>query len=210
MDGATGNLRAMKKAPTQVSPRRRSAGFTLLELMITISVLAILVGVGIPSFRDMMRRNRLVTQTNELIGALALARSEAVKRGLRVTICPANATQDACSDSGDWADGMIIFTDALGTVGTVDEDEDDPNNNDAILQRLPAAAAQKVRINNPLILISYMQNGNLELPPGDDARFVVASVGCRSGETDAARQIQVIAAGRASARSVPCPSNPAD
>lgn len=195
----------MKKAPGQVRARR-SGGFTLLELMITISVLAIMVGIGIPSFRDMMRRNRLASETNSLIGALAFARSEAVKRGMRVTVCPANANQDACSDAGDWAEnGLIIFTDGLGTVGEVDldDDEDEPDNSDVILQRLPAAAAQKINIDNPLILISYMQNGNLELPPGDDTRFTVAPEEC-SGELGA-RQIQVIAAGRASARPIACP-----
>lgn len=194
----------MQKAPTQVSLRRRSAGFTLLELMVTLTVMAIMLGIGVPSFQDMMRRNRLATQTNALISALALARSEAVKRGVRVTVCPANVNQDACSDSGDWAEnGMIIFTDGLGLVGTVDLDEDEPNNNDAILQRLPAAAAQRINIDNPLILISYMQNGNLDLPPGDDTRFTLVPEDCSGAQ--GARQVQLIAAGRASARSVACP-----
>lgn len=207
MDGTMGNLPPMKKRHpnrAQVGFAARGAGFTLLELMITVTVLSILLGIAIPSFQDLMRRNRLATQTNELISSLALARSEAVKRGVRVTVCPANVNQDACSDSGDWAEnGMIIFTDGLGPVGTVDLDEDEPNNNDAILQRLPAAAAQRINIENPLILISYMQNGNLDLPPGDDTRFTLAPADC-GGELGA-RQVQVIAAGRASARSVACP-----
>ncbi|HEY0942674.1 MAG TPA: GspH/FimT family pseudopilin [Steroidobacter sp.] len=208
-----GNLRAMKKAPTPIrwptrwpSLPRRTRGFTILELMITVAVLSILVGVGIPSFQDMMRRNRLATQTNQLLGALAYARSEAVKRGVRVTVCPANDAQDACSDDGRWAqNGMIIFTDNVGAVGEVTMgDEDDPENNDAILQRLPAAADQNINIRNPRILISYMQNGNLELPPGEDSQFILAPENCQ--DPNGARLVQVIAAGRASARPAACPA----
>jgi type IV fimbrial biogenesis protein FimT len=185
---------------------RQARGFTILELMITVAVLAILVGVGNPSFQDMMRRNRLAAQTNQLLGTLAFARSEAVKRGVRVTVCPTNDAQDACSDDGRWAqNGMIIFTDNIGEVGEVTmEDEDEPENNDLILQRLPAAAAQSINIENPRILVSYMQNGNLELPPGEDSRFIVAPEDCK--DPDGARLVQVIAAGRASARPAACPA----
>lgn len=188
---------------------RQARGFTILELMITVAVLSILVGVGIPSFQDMMRRNRLAAQTNQLIGTLAFARSEAVKRGVRVTVCPANDAQDACSDDGSWArNGMIIFTDNIGEVGEVtmgeEEDEDDPESNDVILQRFPAAAAQSIDIRNPRILISYMQNGNLDLPPGEDSRFIVAPENCK--DPNGARLVQVIAAGRASARPAACPA----
>ena len=49
----------------------RRSGFTLIELMITLAVAAIVLTVGIPSFREMMRENRLATQTNEFLAALA-------------------------------------------------------------------------------------------------------------------------------------------
>lgn len=196
----------MKKAPDQVTAR--SAGFTLLELMITVAVLAIGVGIGIPSFQDMMRRNRLATQTNTFVGAFALARSEAVKRGVRVTLCPASdaVNQNACSNSDDWAEnGMIIFTDGRGTIGQVDVDDDDERNNDAIIQRLPPAATQKINIDNARVLISYLQDGALELPPGTDAQFILAPEDCR-GDTGA-RLVQVNAAGRANMRPTACPED---
>ena len=61
-------------------------GFTLLELMVTIAVLAILATVGVPSFRDLIQNNRVTTQTNELVSALSFARTEAVKRGQSVEV----------------------------------------------------------------------------------------------------------------------------
>ena len=61
-------------------------GFTLLELMVAIAVLAILATVGVPSFQDLIQNNRVTTQTNELVTALNLARTEAVKRGRNVEV----------------------------------------------------------------------------------------------------------------------------
>jgi type IV fimbrial biogenesis protein FimT len=61
-------------------------GFTLLELMVTVAVLAILVTVGVPSFRTLIQNNRVTTQTNELVTVLNVGRTEAVKRGRNVEV----------------------------------------------------------------------------------------------------------------------------
>jgi type IV fimbrial biogenesis protein FimT len=83
--------------------------FTLIELMVTLSVIAILAAIAAPSFSDMIQDNRLIANSNTLTGALALTRSEAVKRANSVTIC-ASSNQSSCT--GDWHDGWIIFSDA--------------------------------------------------------------------------------------------------
>ncbi|HSP31768.1 MAG TPA: GspH/FimT family pseudopilin [Halomonas sp.] len=97
-------------------------GFTLIELLVTIAVLAIVLSIAVPSFQDMARRNRLTSETNNLVSALAIARSEAIKRGSVVTVCKTSnpdAATPTCASGASWADGWIVFTDT-GTRGTVD------------------------------------------------------------------------------------------
>ena len=95
---------------------KQHSGFTLVELMITLALVAILATVGIPSFTNFIANNRLTVQTNELVSALNLARSESIKRNVRVSVCrSANGT--ACG--GTWSNGWIAFVDG-GTAGSVD------------------------------------------------------------------------------------------
>lgn len=88
----------------------REKGFTLVELLITIVVVSILLATGVPSMMQMVKNNRVATQANKLVTAVQLARNEAVKRGIRSTICAANANLDNCSGSTDWGTGWIVFS----------------------------------------------------------------------------------------------------
>lgn len=97
-------------------------GFTLIELLVTITVLVILLAIAAPSFQSMASRNRLTSETNNLVSALAIARSEAIKRGRVVTICKTSnpdAASPTCAVGANWADGWIVFTDG-STRGTID------------------------------------------------------------------------------------------
>jgi len=100
-----------------MSPRRpapqRKAGFTLVELMVTISVLAILVALAVPSFTGVINGNRLTAQANEVVVTLQMARSEAVRRNARVVVCRSNdgSTCITASGQGQW----LTFVDANGS-----------------------------------------------------------------------------------------------
>jgi type IV fimbrial biogenesis protein FimT len=78
---------------------KKLRGFTLIELMITIAVASILLSIGVPSFQNIIRENRLSTQANELITALNMARSEAIRRGVNVTVTP---------NGGGWNSGWVV------------------------------------------------------------------------------------------------------
>jgi type IV fimbrial biogenesis protein FimT len=86
-------------------------GFTLIELLVTLSVAAILVTIAIPNFQTFLMSNRMASQANDLITALSLARSEAVKRAANVSVC---ASSDSATCTGSWEQGWIV-RDAAGT-----------------------------------------------------------------------------------------------
>jgi type IV fimbrial biogenesis protein FimT len=99
-------------------------GFSIMELLITMLVASILVGVAVPSFRGMIVSNRLTTQSNEFVGAINLARSAAITRNMTITFCRADAATDTvCSaDNDPWA--AWIVRNAAGEVlrnGAIDD-----------------------------------------------------------------------------------------
>jgi type IV fimbrial biogenesis protein FimT len=90
--------------------RKACGGFTLVELMVTVVMAALLLTLGIPSLQILVNDNRLTTATNDFIAALNLARSEAIKRGVRVTLCK-SSNRTSCANTGNWAQGWMLFTD---------------------------------------------------------------------------------------------------
>ncbi len=89
-------------------------GFTLLELVTTLTVAGVLTVVAVPSFLNVTRNSRAAANANELVSALSIARSEAIRRGARVSIC---RTADGATCGGTWQDGWIVFADGAATDG---------------------------------------------------------------------------------------------
>lgn len=101
-----------------------SRAFTLIEMMIALVVLAITVSLGAPMMQNLMHSNRLRAESNRLLGAINLARSEAVMRNMPVSLCPstmAETGEPACA--GTYAGGWIVFANA-NKDRIVDEDAD--------------------------------------------------------------------------------------
>jgi type IV fimbrial biogenesis protein FimT len=106
---------------------RKTLGFSLMELMVTLVVAGILAALAAPSFRNLMQNQQLSGQANDFLGDLYLARSEAVKRVTPISICKSADTSAAAptcdtTDANPWTSGRIVFVDLNGDGQlTVDE-----------------------------------------------------------------------------------------
>jgi len=87
----------------------RVRGFTLIELMVTIAVLALLVAVATPAMMSLVNSNRISSSAGELTAALQLARAEAIRRSATVTVC-GSADGVACTNGAGWADWIVLGT----------------------------------------------------------------------------------------------------
>lgn len=89
---------------------KRNAGFTLLELVFAIAIVAVLTTVAVPGFQTVIQNSRLVTQSNDLISDLGLARTEAIRRsgyvGGLAGVC---ASADGQNCVGSWVQGRVVF-----------------------------------------------------------------------------------------------------
>lgn len=128
----------------------RIRGVTVIELLVTLSILVILLTIAVPSFSWFIARNGVATMSNQLMGSLQLARSEANRRGARITVCK-SSNGTACASTGNWNQGWIVFVDG-GTAG-------DTSGDPAPLRMV--AGSDKAVITGANF-ISFLSNGSVE------------------------------------------------
>lgn len=116
-------------------------GFTIIELMIAIAILAIMAAVAVPALQPLILNNRITTTTNTLLGALQFARSEAVKQRRQITICPSSDMATCTADTA-WNQGIVVLQ----------------GNN--VLRALPPASTG-VQLLSAATLLTYRPNGRL-------------------------------------------------
>lgn len=158
-------------------------GFTLIELMVTISVAAILLVIAVPNFQTFVLNNRITGQANDMMTALNYARSEAIKRGLPVSIC-SSTTGAACAGSTDWGTGWIVFADP-DNDGTLDPGE-------TLLRVWPALGGGNT-LNTGLAAVTSVTFDSGGFARGSVTTFRL----CDSRGTGSARNIQLAGSGRA-------------
>lgn len=97
-------------------------GFTLIELMITVSLLAVMITLGVPAFTATTQSNSVAAKSNTFLSAIKVARSEATKRRGAVIVC-ASENQTNCNNTNGWTDGWIVYLDNdISSTFTVGDD----------------------------------------------------------------------------------------
>lgn len=183
----------------------KESGMTLVELLITIVVLSILLALGVPGLQNFIKSTRVSAQANDLVVAIQLARSEAVKRGTRGVIC-ASDDEATCSGSDDWTTGWIVFSD-IDQNGTPDLDSSgdgtqDCVNDDCIIRT--RGALNKTTLNGAGDnSISFLPNGLVYNTLEDkDTTLTLTSDNCKR---DQVRAISITRRGHTLVRTQDCP-----
>lgn len=208
-----------RAAMMPLSARRNACpGFTLIEALVVMAIAAILMVLAVPGFHNTLASSRNSDAANTLISAIDLARSEAVRRGLNVTICRATdvvAALPTCGGAGDWADGWFIFVDNFGVQGVRDAGDNEILFRQQALNGADGSGSRiTASVNLPVSFVgalSYQPNG-LRLPlAGDPTPPFRFEIGYRALSQTAPglapRCLQVSFTGQSAVTREQCPSS---
>jgi type IV fimbrial biogenesis protein FimT len=160
---------------------------TLLELLITLGILGIMSAIAVPSLMDTLSRMSVNTATRNINTALSLARSEAVKRGRDVSICPSADGADCLA--GDWSVGWIVFVDANndadGDTGSVDV-------GDTVIRVFDPLGDMALEANPATDLLTYDNKGYGRL-----GSLLTLTICPLDGNTNNAKEVEISLSGRA-------------
>lgn len=123
--------------PTYPTRCHRSSGLTLIELLVTISILGILLAIAVPSFTSTMVRYQMDSVASDLAAFAAMARSEAISRSSRIVVCKSaapNAADNVLACGGNWTDGWIMFED-VDTASTGAGDGEFTSGTNTVIRR---------------------------------------------------------------------------
>jgi type IV fimbrial biogenesis protein FimT len=174
------------------STSRHDTGFTLLELIVALAIGAILVTMAVPSFTTTIQNNRLTAQTNDFVSTLNLARSEAIKRGTRITVCKSADASSCDTGTTGWEQGWIVF---------VDSDADQVRDaGETILQTYASLDSGNTLIGdsttNVKNYVSYRASGKTTFPTnGGEVELILCD---ERNDTSVAKGISISPTGRVS------------
>lgn len=174
---------------------KNAHGFTLVELLITILVAALLMALAIPAFHSFVENNRLAASTNQLVSALAVARSEGIHRRENVTLC-SSADLATCAVSASWETGWIAFTDRNGN-GAID-------GTDVMLrvwEAIPAGHTLTATGGTTQVIFDRLGIANIIT----NEIFRLANPDCRTGQANRERTVTLLTSGSVNVARADCP-----
>jgi type IV fimbrial biogenesis protein FimT len=194
--------------------RHGARGFTLIEVLVVITISAILLAVGIPMFNSTIASMRASEGANSLVASFELARVEALRRGTPVTLCRVTAPDaTACSSTAlgdyggaDWAAGWMVWTDVPNPTGTADVAGTIDDNDVLQYQRaFTSGGALRTQILNPasLTAIVFRPDG-LRNIGGAEVVFRIAYPQASQGTAVSCREVRVDISGRTSTSRITC------
>lgn len=186
----------------------RQAGFSLLELMLVITVAAVILGIGVPSFRDFMLNSRMTGAANDMLAAIHSARTEAIKRHQQVVMCFSNnpdAAVPACA--GDGTGGWVVWVDDSDpAVASANDNNGIPDAAEPVLLRhlaMPTSMRTRTKPDGNEGYLAFNASGFSRQIAGVGERFngVVmcdnrGNTASSGGDLSAARGLLVSATGR--------------
>lgn len=143
-------------------PDPHSRGFSLVELMVAITVAAILAVIAVPNLRNAIRRNNVSNGSNTLLASISYARTEAISRGVFVSICPSTNGTSCDASSKDYSVGWLVYSYTPGN-GAANAAYDSTKSSNLLLRRTNALKGVAITAKDTNI-VSFDQQGQLKLP----------------------------------------------
>jgi type IV fimbrial biogenesis protein FimT len=165
------------------TPRRHRTGFTLIELMVVVALVAILTMIATPSFVSLIQSNRVSAEVNAFAGDLQFARSEAIKQGVPVSVC-ASSDGKNCLGTNAWQSGWIVFADPDGSGSFT--------TGDTLLRKSPPWQGGDTFAAAPSIsVVTYSRDGFASLPVASPSSSILLALRTAPVNANATRCVSI-------------------
>lgn len=173
---------------------KNQRAFSLIELIATVVIMAIIFALAAPPFQQLIQNNRTAAVAEDMMGAINFARAEALRRGGYVSLCASN---NGTSCTGSWEDGMIVVADAATSEGAA------PSVNEGGVLRVWQAFGEQANFSeaSSRTYVRYLGSGRMAAAGGGSFAMTVKYDGC-TGNT--ARIISVGISGMVGVKRTSC------